>query len=344
MRRLEAAGHHAGMPGPPPGGYGGCLWALWAKCGTAAAPQCHSLLGHSLDTAAVTLALWAHALPPACRSTVRTCWATATPGQTASWLAFLSGLHDLGKATPGFQAQSVTATRRLAALGMPFALASRTHHDLLGAAVIQDLLQNPATLPWPLAPPAARAVALALAGHHRSGPETPGPRLSRARDLGKGPWEDARRELGATLAALTGVRTPPPSLQRAEPELLVLLGTMTRLADWIASSSGVLPGADGPTEAGEYWAQARPRAVAAVTAFARAPWPPAERDVPALAGVLARLDALAREVITRGPSLTDGRRRGLCRVWGSHRRHRQPNRARWRLASGLARAEGALRR
>ena len=344
MFRLEAAGRSAGMPGSPPGGHGGHSHALWAKCGAAAAPQFHSLLCHSLDTAAVTLALWARVWPPACRSTVRACWGAATPGQTAAWLAFLTGLHDLGKATPGFQAQSVTASHRLAALGLPFPLAARAHHDLLGAAVIQDLLQDSATVPGPWSPPAARAVALALAGHHRPGREAPGPRLSRARDLGEGPWEAARRELGATLAALTGVRTPPPRLQRAEPELLVLLGTMTRLADWIASSSEMLPRVGAPTEAGEYWKQARPRAVEAVAALACAPWPPAGHDAPALAGVLARLDALARQVTTPGPLLTDGRRRGLCRAWEIHRRHREPTRARWRLACGLARAKEAQRR
>src|SRR5690554_3670123 len=74
--------------------------AIWAKSDEA---QGHGLLAHMLDVAAVVEALLS--IEP--ESTGR--WAATAFGleqaQLAAWIAALAGLHDFGKAIPGFQAK-----------------------------------------------------------------------------------------------------------------------------------------------------------------------------------------------------------------------------------------------
>lgn len=81
-------------------------WFLWGKLsrGSAAPASFHPLLCHLVDVAVVAAALWRDALSPRART-----WfarALALDEEAAGrWIAFLAGLHDLGKASPGFQLQ-----------------------------------------------------------------------------------------------------------------------------------------------------------------------------------------------------------------------------------------------
>src|SRR6266508_757355 len=92
---------------------------LWAKLGKASKGELaeplpyHPLLCHCLDVAAVAEALWRECLAPAARH-----WLAGGLGlddeEAGRWVAFLAGLHDVGKCAPAFQFQfRREAVRRL---------------------------------------------------------------------------------------------------------------------------------------------------------------------------------------------------------------------------------------
>src|SRR5579875_2061121 len=75
------------------------LWAKLARRPTGdptIPPTFHPLICHLLDVAAVAQALWSHALSPRMRA-----WLAEALGldedAAGRWIAFLAGLHDLGK-------------------------------------------------------------------------------------------------------------------------------------------------------------------------------------------------------------------------------------------------------
>ena len=88
--------------------------ALWAKSGN----PFHPLLAHMLDTAAVALAVL-RMEPPRTRALYAEDWGLPEEGALA-WAAALVGLHDLGKASPVFQAGWEEGKERVQRAGLPF--------------------------------------------------------------------------------------------------------------------------------------------------------------------------------------------------------------------------------
>ncbi|MBU0609900.1 MAG: hypothetical protein KKI08_18595, partial [Armatimonadetes bacterium] len=83
---------------------------LWGKLSGRTGNLYHPLAYHLIDAAVSAEALWHHVLPAATRDLYCT-QMQAEPAQVQRWLTFLVGLHDLGKATPGFQGQEATQRR-----------------------------------------------------------------------------------------------------------------------------------------------------------------------------------------------------------------------------------------
>ena len=80
-------------------------------------PSYHPLACHMADVAAVALALWDRCLPVTARSMLaRSLGLTET--EAARWVAFIAGLHDLGKATRTFQAKDKGHDERLRGSGL----------------------------------------------------------------------------------------------------------------------------------------------------------------------------------------------------------------------------------
>lgn len=77
------------------------IGAFWAKRNTASG-SLYSLLSHMIDAAAVSGELWHTALHPSARRFL-TEQTGLEDAQAREWIAFLVGLHDIGKASPGFQ-------------------------------------------------------------------------------------------------------------------------------------------------------------------------------------------------------------------------------------------------
>jgi CRISPR-associated endonuclease/helicase Cas3 len=213
---------------------------LWGK--SKAGGSVNLLLQHLFDTAAVAELLWDHFLAPGIKNKVDGCCG----GRGRSLFALVCGLHDVGKASPAFQAKVPSLAVAVQGAGLGWReLNSRSrawHHTLAGAVILRRMLPGAGWSPdavswvWPL-----------IAGHHGVVPG-PGELLNppqRGNAQGRGAWEivqDALVRRVATgldidLAAIMPTRAP----RRAEQ--LALCGAVI-MADWIASDDRHFTGID----------------------------------------------------------------------------------------------------
>lgn len=201
--------------------------AIWAKSGE---PHGHGLLAHMLDVAAVAETVLAGESPDTLS------WAAVAFGvpveSAARWLAAMVGLHDLGKAIPGFQSKWPEGCTADAAAGLTFGAAERSmdRHDLASAFELRRLLG-----PWTGPGSRAMAIGCAVAAHH--GHVFTSTEINAASRPGESlAWRAARQEL---FAAYMGTLTPTAASSDAELTLPVLawLAGLTSLSDWIGSNT-----------------------------------------------------------------------------------------------------------
>ena len=211
-------------------------WTLWGKTrrGSATGDETHALVHHMVDVGAVATTLWRLALPAGVRRRMAAAL-TSDEDEAGSHLAWLAALHDLGKASPAFQAQHAPAVPLISAAGLPFGRlgSDRAHHTAIGHA---ELLQMLPALLGHVAPAAVRGVAAVVGGHrgrwYAVPPDIP------SWDLGDVAWTHVRRALVKDLTAL--LRPPvchwPEERMALNPLLATLAGLVT-VADWLGSVS-----------------------------------------------------------------------------------------------------------
>ena len=111
---------------------------LWAKKSDNS-NDLYPLIFHMLDTVAVCEEIWGKC--PKKRTTIhgkrvggviRVCKAVGF---------FLAGLHDIGKASPGFQSKSDTARQELKKIGVDFEDVKDIPHGIISACVLPELFQ-----------------------------------------------------------------------------------------------------------------------------------------------------------------------------------------------------------
>lgn len=244
------------------------LWAKADKSGKA-----HPLVCHLIDVAQVAQALWDAVLADGMRDHLASILGVSAE-ETGRLLAFWAGLHDIGKASPGFQRSRKAAASSLAAAGLPFPKLFRGRycpHATISASVLPDLLETETGLE----PGLARLVARALGGHHGAWP--PPGELQRARpdDVGGKEWTAVRRQLLRELKALS----EPPSLESAperlpENTLLTLLSGLCVVADWVGSMEEYFPYATTPVDTSRYADRATAQARRALDELGWAGWAP----------------------------------------------------------------------
>jgi CRISPR-associated endonuclease/helicase Cas3 len=200
---------------------------LWAKSGE---PRGHGVLAHILDVAAVAETILRREPP----STPR--WIARELGLSSEdvvrWIACLVGLHDFGKAIPGFQNKWPDGRQACEAAGLSFARRSldATDHARASAVLLPGLLSRmlPKQAAW------VRDILQAVSAHH--GYNFSQRDLIDAKPRFESPeWAEAR---SAVFEAYWTTLAPQgePSVESLSLPAVQWLAGLTSVADWIGSN------------------------------------------------------------------------------------------------------------
>lgn len=229
----------------------GAFNSFWAKSGD---PLGYGLLAHLLDVAAVAEAI----LSRESEATLQ--WAAACFGLTLEsaprWIAAFSGLHDFGKAIPGFQAKWPEGRQANEAAGLPFlpsAVLRADRHDWASTTLLRpEFAKCFPDAGW------AAAIAQALGAHHGYFPSSSEIRGERARPVFENPaWSAARSELIAIYFDALQPGEPPPPQQDISLHGLAWLAGLTSVADWIGSNQEWFPPGERAESPTKHHAEAR---------------------------------------------------------------------------------------
>jgi len=232
--------------GAAPAGVDGLLWGKSRNLPRDLSLRHYPLICHLVDVAAVALALWELVLTSGQRRRITRGLGLTDEDLAGRLIALWAALHDIGKATPSFQALDsalftalVTGGRYPA--GEPI---DRLSHDRATHLVLGLLLHERGyrldEASWVDSP--AHRIAQLLGGHHGRFHEPLSPQfrkfgLAMAPELGDGPWHEQRMAMFELLHHLLGCPTPPPQI---DVEAAVLITGVTVVADWLASQESFL--------------------------------------------------------------------------------------------------------
>ncbi|WP_234554307.1 CRISPR-associated endonuclease Cas3'' [Thermus caliditerrae] len=235
---------------------------LWAKSGE----PFHPLLAHMLDTAAVAWALLQRE-PARTRRLYAQDWGLQEE-KALRLVAFLAGLHDLGKGSPVFQAAWPQGAQRVQKAGLSWN-ETLVRESWVAHGVFTDLYLREALRAWGFSRKGACLLAQALGAHHGF-PADERERASGRRHVRSEPqgWREARAYLMEALAQALGLE-PFSSLPDPSPEALLRVMALASFADWIASDPGFFPYGRDPSAPG-YWEEALGKAREALDNL---PWP-----------------------------------------------------------------------
>lgn len=204
------------------------------------------LLTHCLDTAAVADILWDVFVTASAQQNLDA--AAGGDGRGRALFRWICALHDLGKASPAFQARFPRHTRTVLAAGLTYDTAFTEkrgwRHERIGAYLLRELLTEAG---WPRAQTAW--VWPLVAGHHGHLTDANSLRavIARSRLLGGPLWHATRHALVQRVSEAVGFAdgaVPVPVRVPSRPLQLQLSGLL-KLADWISSG---LDGIDDPRQ------------------------------------------------------------------------------------------------
>ena len=205
---------------------------LWAKTSRSGDGRWHPLILHILDVAASADAIMAREPESTrCRlaATLEMSWTDARP-----WLLLVIACHDLGKASPGFQAKWPQLLEVLG-LSLPRSPNTEINHAFVSQIALTELLRE---MGWP--DELADLVADAVGCHHgsRASPNTLYHLTGDRSAIGKNDWTQGRHGL---VEGLLGVFEPikTPTKQTLTGPDFMLLSGLTSFADWIGSNEEV---------------------------------------------------------------------------------------------------------
>lgn len=262
--------------------------SLWAK---SIEPLGHGLLAHLLDVSAVAEAMLLRE-PETTRAMAARALGLQLE-QATRWVAALVGLHDFGKAIPGFQAKWATGRVADEAVGLRFApeICLRSdQHSLATAALLVPVLQRVtgAEQLW------CQHVVQAVSAHH-------GYHFTSAEVVQGSPgrheppeWRQAREEL---LAAYWDVLAPQGQPITGECGLPIVnwLAGLTSAADWVASNPQWFPPGERHDELREHHQHALALANEALPKVGWHPW----RSLLDAGGPGTHIDALLTRITGR---------------------------------------------
>ncbi|MBB4966292.1 CRISPR-associated helicase Cas3' [Saccharothrix violaceirubra] len=248
------------------------MWGKWTSKGI------HPLICHLIDTASVARELSLSG--PGCRDALRAAFAPL--GDADGWIALLSGIHDIGKCSPGFQGirGEEAAVRLDEADDVRFVAKVDgvrrvdVPHGLVTAVHVKDMLTS-----WGAGLAVADEIAVTLGGHHGYFPKSSAVTQARAarNDLGGTTWAALRDDMVLQVADALGLpdpRTLPWSRVGFGVVEGLTLAALTTVADWIASDVSNYESPEEPVDLAAYTKAARERAVKAVAKAGIDRWVP----------------------------------------------------------------------
>lgn len=253
-------------------------WRLWGKAKKpegSSGPEWHPLICHMIDVMSVADVLWER-MSPAARAVLSQAFDSEEGARR--WVKLLVALHDLGKATPGFQHKWAGSADLLVGTGLVLEEA-QPHHGVTGTALLAKFLANPSVpgVP-PLSPKVARGLARAVASHHGEFVSTMLDKTYTA-SLEEGPWKEVREDLIRVISSLIASENAPlPPWALSEdvpyppPGLIITLAGLACVADWIGSDADVFQYEHVPVEHSEYARRVLDRARERVDAAGFRPW------------------------------------------------------------------------
>lgn len=274
--------------------------SIWAKSDEIGIG--HGLLAHMLDVAAVAETMLTLE-PPASRHMAARALGLTEAG-LLRWVAALAGLHDFGKAIPGFQAKWPAGQQADEAAGLRFAPASALRadqHSLATAALLTPLLQQTtgAAALW------CRHVVQAISAHH--GYHFTSLEVDDGAPSFESPlWGDARAQM---LEAYWAVLAPVgfPSADECSLPIVNWMAGLTSAADWIASNPEWFPLGERHDDLQAYYRHALQLAEQALPHLGWHAWRPLQ-DAPAtvdalLPLIIGRAEASPRPLQQAGDAL-----------------------------------------
>jgi len=181
----------------------------------------YPLLFHMLDTASVALMMLKHVLKKGFLK-----WFTNELGfpdaeQTTRLLSFWAGLHDIGKAFPGFQEQRESL--------------EKVSHSLITARTLKDIFINELGYNTHL----AKQISTILGGHHGVFPQSEKLNLSSSK-LGGLRWHNIRIEAVKKFYSI--VNPPfPKNIEHISNAIAMIFAGLVSVSDWIASNEEFFP-------------------------------------------------------------------------------------------------------
>ncbi len=214
------------------------LRALWAKKkeGNGRIHR-HPLICHMMDTACVVTALWEDVLQSSFRSWLIQQLDIGEDGTTGRILAFWAALHDIGKASPAFQAKDPEARKHLEDLGLSFAtISDNTSHSLVSAATIPVILSELLGYDGNL----SKEIGVILGAHHGVFPRSEN--LNRLSPTSKGgeSWDRIRMLLSSAVAEALSI-VHDNHVKGLDNGAAVAVAGLVSVADWIASNERFFP-------------------------------------------------------------------------------------------------------
>src|SRR6266545_631052 len=212
----------------------------------------HPLICHMIDVAVVALVMWEEVLPKAAKRRIARSLGLPTDKDglefTGRIVAWIAGLHDLGKASPPFalrrDSQSAIRLHQLyqgtsfsqshLQRGVP--AASDAPHGYVTAKTLPEILSHE----FKLTPALAQRIGVLIGGHHGVFPRPAQiVALSTPGKIGTGDWSQARRCLARKLAETFDLAAPLPCSPEAQFDgaTTMFLSGLVSVADWIGSNS-----------------------------------------------------------------------------------------------------------
>lgn len=229
--------------------------SLWGKSDYGEGEQWLPLYLHMVDSAYVARRLWDQWLPECTKRTIARSTFNNEP-LAKSLFVFLAGVHDLGKATPVFQAKrtawgigeesSLAWKPERAGLPIPAELVGHTSptHPIAGDVLLNKYLEGSG---WN----DHLGLASIIGSHHGNFPDSG--KIVAARNSNvelygtkspDSPWRSVQQELANFAFAISGLTDFQPSLVHdlcVPLPISCLLTGLVIMTDWIASDQGIFP-------------------------------------------------------------------------------------------------------